>query len=331
MDVVLSSIIKELPGWMLVSLGFYVAFRVLRFPDLTVDASYIAGTVGAASIAVNFHSSLWGLILAALLAGIAGALTGVIYATNQRPAYKLLSGLLVALGFYSVNYRVMGRDSYAQYSTLPTFFNKLGDFEVAHGMAVYRPISVCIGLLLVFLVIVGLRLLFRTSLGLRLRTVGSRPHVISTARGPVSAYIVLGLVISNVIVGIGGWYHGAVKASANLFVYGTILHALAAAIIGELIIERIPRLRDRRTSVMTILIAPLVGATIYQFARSSITYAISLEIRSIVPNRYDLNHQDVDAFLAAVLIFLLMAIRLASEQWQERVALVSTSQEEDFG
>ncbi|MEJ2745001.1 MAG: hypothetical protein P8123_04850, partial [bacterium] len=89
MIAILSSFIKELPAWMMVTLGFYIAFRVLQYPDLTVDASFIAGAVGTAAMALYYHSSCLGLLLAFTLSALAGTLTGLIYLTNPKDAYKL--------------------------------------------------------------------------------------------------------------------------------------------------------------------------------------------------------------------------------------------------
>lgn len=99
---ILIAILRELPAWILVSLGFYIAYRVLKFPDLTVDASFVTGTVGTACAALSWHSSILGMLLAVFLGVTAGLCTGALYLTNPRPAFKLLASVLVLLAFYSV-------------------------------------------------------------------------------------------------------------------------------------------------------------------------------------------------------------------------------------
>ena len=203
---VLSSFIKELPCWLPAALGFYIAFRVLRYPDLTVDASFIAGTVAAGAAAISCSSTIIGLGFALFLSAFAGAMTGVIYLSNPRPAYKLLSGVLVYLTFYSINYRILGRKTYDQFSDSNTIINRIADFEAQHGLWNFRPITVTVGISIVVGLFFFYRWFLKTSLGLRIRAVGSRPYLVANSRGRVGRYTVLGLVLSNMTVGIGGWF-----------------------------------------------------------------------------------------------------------------------------
>lgn len=307
---ILISTFREWPAWIMVALGFYIAYRVLKFPDLTVDASFIAGTVGAACAAVNWNSSFWGLILAILLSGIAGLATSLVYLSNPRPAYKLLAGVLVIFAFYSINYRVLGYQVEAGFVAKHTFMNMIVEFEASHRMNTLRPLSFSLGMVLVVIQVIFLWWLLHTSYGLVLRTIGSRYQLIMKNKIHVAGYLISGLVLSNIIVGIGGWYYGSTNGYASINVFGTIIHALAAAIIGETIVEHVPIGKDRRASVWPLLVAPIVGVTVYQFLKACVAWFMMKESENISGGGIiSINQQDHNTFVAVFLVLLIIVAR----------------------
>ncbi|MEJ2745000.1 MAG: hypothetical protein P8123_04845, partial [bacterium] len=220
-----------------------------------------------------------------------------------------------------INYRILGHRNYIIFNDSNSFMDRIAAFEAKHHLWSFRPCTVLLGFGMVIALLLFYRWLLNTVMGLRLRAVGSRPYLVSYSRGPVGKYIIIGLILSNVTVGLGGWFSSSLNENANISVFGTILHALAAAIIGESIIEHLPRFKDRRTSVMTILLAPLVGATIYIFFRASVTWFIMEEIQGADPQNYRLSTQDANAVIASFIIVAIMALRFFSQKWKEPVLL----------
>lgn len=306
---ILISTIREWPAWIMVTIGFYIAYRVFKFPDLTVDASFIAGTVGTACAAVYWNSTLMGLLLAVFLGALAGFFTSVVYLTNPRPAYKLLAGVLVIFAFYSINYRVLGHQVEAGFAFKSTAMNALADFEANHGLNNLRPLTFLVGLTVVGILIISLRWLFQTNYGIIIRSIGSRQHLVSNNRFKAGIFLSTGLILTNIIVGIGGWFYASINTYASINVFGTIIHALAAAIIGEAIFERLPFGKDRRTSVWALLTAPVVGATIYQLFKSIVAWIMTKESESIDKTIISINQQDHNTFIAVILVIVIVVVR----------------------
>lgn len=294
----LYSTLPELPAWILVATGFYFSYRILKFPDLTVDASFTAGMVGAACGAIVFQSSFLGLIFALLLSSLAGLLTSFIYMSNPRPAYKLLAGVFVIFAFYSVNYRIIDKKTEVGFANMKTAFNFLADYQVGLPFS----LQLFVGIFICILVFIIFRHFLKSHLGIIIRSIGSRPNL---EVKNINSFYIIGLILSNSVVGLGGWYYSSINSYANINVFGTIIHALAIAIIGELLLENLPFLRDRRTSPTAILISPILGAIIYQFIKTTVTYVMANETGDEVA----INQQDNNAFVAVSLILLILFVK----------------------
>lgn len=308
---ILTAILSELPAWILVSLGFYVAYRVLKFPDLTVDASFVAGTAGTACAALAWHSSILGLVLAVGLGIFAGLCTGFLYFSNPRPAFKLLASVLVLLAFYSVNYRVLGHRVAVGFSTEPTAMNLLATFESAHGFNSLRPLSLFISAGIVIIVFYLYSIILRSDFGLMLRSIGTKPWLVSRSNFRVAVYLLLGLGLCNGTVALGGWLYASGNSFSSVNVFGTIMHALAAALLGEAIIERVYKGPDRRVSVKPILLAPFWGAIAYQILRASCSWVMT-KIAVSNSNNVSINAQDFNTVVAIFIILLVILVRWVS-------------------
>ena len=307
---ILIALLHDLPGWILISLGFYFAYRVLRFPDFTVDASYIIGTVATAFAAIHWSSSWAGLFFALFLGGFTGMVTSLVYLSNPRPSNKLLAGALVVFGAYSLNWRLLEKQTNVGFANESTFMNVLANYQAQnfpHPWNIYRPLTWLVGVLLVVIVILAFTYLLRTQLGLKLRSVGTRPKLISPVVFQQKFHLFLGLVISNMTVALGGWYLASLNSFADLQQFGTIIHALAAALLGELLYERFKIGKDRRVSVSFLVVAPVLGATIYQATRAVIFWALSN--KDLHGKELSINQQDNNTSIAVLLLVSVWAVR----------------------
>lgn len=338
---VLRASLIELPAWMLVALGFYFAFRVLKFPDLTVDASFVTGTVATAMAATNFSSSALGLVLAILFGCLAGTATWLVYLTNPRPAYKLLAGVLVMFASYSVNYRLLNHAVESCFTMQRTEMNRLAEFEASTYASGFKPLSLSIGLALVLVLILCLRALMATHFGLVLRSVGSRPSLVMS-NGPryagnwrrsglsrfnrVNMSLWFGLALSNAIVGTGGWFYASTNATCSINIFGTVIHALAAIIIGETICGVVPGVRDRRTSIWVLVITPLGGAIVYQIVKAFVAWVMVDLSVGIDGSNVSYNSQDQN-FLFVILLLVLILLSKAISQWAHATDYQETDEE----
>lgn len=231
------------------ALGVYVTFRILDFPDLTVDGSYPLGAAIAAVLITAGYSPWLGLVTALVVGAVAGVVTGVLH--THFKITPILAGILTMTALYSVNLRIMGR------ANLPL----LGTDTVADDLAVLEVPSqyqwLLFGLLLVVVVLVLLYWLFQTELGLALRATGDNETMIKSLGVNVNAMKIIGLSLGNGLVALTGAVIAQLQGFADIGMgVGTIVAGLAAVIIGEMLV-------GTRTLLRT-LVAVACGSLVYR-------------------------------------------------------------------
>lgn len=252
-----------------VAIGVYLAFRVLDFPDLTVDGSFPLGAaVTAVLITAGFNP--W---LATLVAMVAGAIAGIVTATlNVRfRILNLLASILTMIALFSVNLRVMGKPNVAllNQDTMLTPFYGLGlpDFYV-------RPLFV--GLLAVIVVVLVWRFL-ESDAGLAMRATGTNARMARAQGVETGRQIYLGIALSNALVALGGGLFAQTNGFADVTSgVGTIVVGLAAVIVGETLFGA--------RGLLIALIGCVAGSIIYRIA---IQLALSTDVLGLEPS--DLN------------------------------------------
>ena len=253
----------------LVAVAVYLSFRVLNFPDLTVDGSF---PLGAAVVAAAITGGL-GPWLGTALAVAAGAVAGLVTALlNVRfRILHLLASILTMIALYSVNLRIMGRPNIAL----------LGETTVLTPLeALPLPLLYARPLLLLLVVAVAAALLVRfllSEVGLAMRATGVNPRMAEAQGIAVGAVTCLGMALSNGLVALAG----ALFAQANGFAdvtlgTGTIVVGLAAVIVGETLLPR-------PTVVMAVL-GCVVGSVLYR-----LIVALALEADFLGIEASDLN------------------------------------------
>ncbi|RYC04632.1 ABC transporter permease [Ciceribacter ferrooxidans] len=265
-----------------VAIGVYLAFRVLDFPDLTVDGSFPLGAAVAAVLIIAGLNAWLATVVAMAAGSIAGLVTAVL---NVRfRILNLLASILTMIALFSVNLRVMGKPNVAllnQDTMLTPFYG--------HGLADYyvRP------LFLFVLVGVAVLLVWRfleSDAGLAMRATGANSRMARAQGVQTGNQIYLGMAISNALVALGG----ALFAQTNGFAdvtsgVGTIVVGLAAVIIGETLFGN--------RGLLIALIGCIVGSIAYRLA---IQLALSSDVLGLKAS--DLNF--VTAVLVAVALVL---------------------------
>ena len=249
MDKILS-FLSACPGaisqgiiWGIMGVGVFITFKVLDYADLTVDSSLCTGgAVSAVLIGAGMHPVLTQLF--ALLAGMrTGAGTGLLHTKLQIPA--ILSGILTQLALYSVNLRIMGR---ANVSLLgqPTMITLLN-----------IPHAILIGAIVAVVVIGVLYWFFGTEIGCAVRATGDNERMARALGVNTDTMKVLGLTISNGMVGLAGallaQYQGYADVQSGR---GAIVIGLASVIIGEVLIGKRANFAVRMGSI-------IVGSIVY--------------------------------------------------------------------
>ena len=240
----------------LVALGVYLTFRVLDFPDLSVDGSFPMGAAVAAT-AIVAGIDPW---VATGMAIAAGAATGWVTAflAVRCGILHLLASILTMIAAFSINIRIMGRPNIALLGeeTILTPFEMLGD------PMYIRPLVVGVLVLVSAWFIVRL---LNSDFGLALRATGVNSRMVSAQGGSTSFYTYFGLALSNGFVG----FSGALFAQTNSFAdvtsgVGTIVVGLAAVILGQTLIPG--------RKIWVAVTAVIVGSVLYRLA---VAFALS--------------------------------------------------------
>ncbi len=244
----------------LVALGIYLSFRVLEFPDLTVDGSFPLGAAVSATLIV----SGWDPWLATGLAMVAGAMAGMVTAwlNVKLKILHLLASILTMIALYSINLRIMGRPNIAllgENTILSPIENWAAPFYVSTPIIFFFVVVICALILIKFL---------NSETGLAMRATGANPRM-ARAQGVKTAWMILsGMAVSNALVALAGSLFAQSQGSADVTMgVGVIVVGLASVIGGEAIITP--------SSVVKATIACIVGAILYRLA---IAFALNLDM-----------------------------------------------------
>lgn len=244
----------------LVAIGVYITFRLIDFPDLTVDGSFTLGGALAAVLLVKGQSPILATVVAGTGGVIAGMLTG--YLHTRWKILGILASILVMTGLYSVNLRLMGQPNIA-------LLNETTLFTYGPTLAV---ISIIVLLMLSLIV-----WFFYTHYGLSMRATSMNTAICHAYGIPTQRLKTVALGLSNGIVALSGAVFAQVQGFADISMgTGTIIFGLAAVILGESLLS--PRM------IASALIACLIGSILYRLA---IVFALNTQGLGLLPS--DLN------------------------------------------
>lgn len=252
-------------------LGVYLTFRILDFPDLTVDGSL---PLGAAVSAVGITSGINPFITLLFALG-AGFLAGVVTAVlnTKFKILHLLASILTMIALYSINIRIMSGPNIALLASDNVF-----DTVIAAGVPPqYASILVfglfaliCLGLLVWFL---------STEFGQTVLATGDNPQMITALGVNTHTVIIISVGLSNGLVALSGALVAQNQGAADVGMgIGTIIAGLASVIIGETLFGS--------KSILRAFTAALLGSIVYRFA---IAFALSAKIGSFSFSPSDLN------------------------------------------
>ena len=227
--------------WALLGLGLYLTFRILNFADMTVEGTFPLGAATAVTAITHGVSPLMATFLAFGAGVLAGVITGLLYTKGKIPS--LLAGILVMTAAYSINLRIMGKSNISLLGKTTLFNN-----QFLQSLPQYFD-SVLIGIVVIIIVTVILIFGLDTEWGQAFIATGDNPQMAKALGIHTDNMIIMGLAISNGLVGVCG----ALVAQSNGYAdinmgIGTIVIALASIIIGEVVFGELT-LNQRLTAV----------------------------------------------------------------------------------
>lgn len=235
----------------IMALGVYLTFRILDFPDLTVDGSFTTGAAVAAISIVNGINPIVAILLAFVAGFAAGVITGLL--TTKGNINGLLAGILTQIGLYSINLRIMGRANVPLLGedTAITPLREAGVLGGPLGIGAFGLLAVVLALILVWFL--------HTDTGLAMQATGDNEKMIRSFGVNTDNQKILGLALSNGMVGVGGAVIAQYQGFADIGMgIGLILAGLASVIIGQAIL-------GQRTLLVAAL-AVILGSVLYRVA-----------------------------------------------------------------
>lgn len=252
-------------------LGVYISYKILDFPDMTVDGSFPLGAAVSASLIVKGMNPLLSLVIAMLAGAIAGLITGIIHV--KLKVTNLLAGIIVMTGLYSVNLRIMGKSNIPLFMTKHLFNGQISAIVIAG----------------IFLIVIKLAVdfLLKTKFGFVLKALGDNESLITSLGINENNLKFYGLMIANSLVALSGGILAQYQGFADVGMgTGTIITGLASIIIGDAIIGKRKILRP--TSMV------IIGTILYK-----IIIALSLKLGM---NASDLKL--ITSILVVIIIYL---------------------------
>lgn len=225
----------------IVSVGIYLTFRVLDFPDLTCDGSFVFGAAVSTLLIKESVHPLLALLAAFMAGGLAGSLTCLLH--THLKIINLLAGILVAYMLYSLNLRVM--------SGVP-------NIALIHEQTVFTDLNPIFVLLVISgIVWAGLSFFLNSDFGLGLRSLGQNKRLALNCGVGEKGAMLIGLMLSNALIGMGGGlfsqHQGFLDISQGV---GSVIMGLAAVMIGERLIPM--------RSPWILIFACLLGSVVYR-------------------------------------------------------------------
>lgn len=255
------------------ALSVYLTYRVLDYPDLTVDMSSTTGAGTFIVLALSGWNPFLAFLIGMIASGFAGALSGILH--KKFDINPILSGVLVLSMFYTVNLRIMGRPnlSLIQHNDLLPFVGSLNN----HFSKIIFLIIV------VFVVKFLIDFFLKTEFGVLARATGKNEEVVrALGNDPKNVKIVV-LFIAGAVFAIGtiltAQYQGFVDINGGI---GNIIVGIAALMLGEALLKP--------EKVKEYTLAAIVGAIVYEL------------IINIVL-RLGLSSSDIKLFTALIVIF----------------------------
>ena len=235
------------------ALGVYITYKILDFPDLSVDSTFPLGAAITTVLLMNGFNPVLSLILSTAAGAAAGALTGIIHVKFR--VRDLLSGIIMMTGLYTINLRITGGSANVPLFNYHTIFNN--DFINKLCPEALEPYKTLIIIALIMLIAkLLLDLYLKTKSGFLLRAVGDNEKIVTSLAKDSGFVKIVGLSIANGLVALAG----SVMCQQQRFFEismgtGTIVIGLASVIIGTNIFKG---------NLLKATTAVIIGSVIYK-------------------------------------------------------------------
>ena len=265
----------------ILALGVYITYKILDFPDLTVDGSFPLGAAVTATLIVKGVNPYLTLLISFVAGALAGVCTGLIHVKFK--VRDLLSGIIMMTALWTINLRVAGTSNVPLFSKESIFNNDMLKSFVPESMMPYMTLIIV--LILTMIVKIILDLYLKTKSGLLLRAVGDNDRLVSSLAKEDGNVKILGLALANGLVSLAGSVFCQEERVFEISMgTGAIVIGLASVIIGTSLFKKMTVIKAT-TSV-------LIGSVLYKAC-------VAIAIRNFEP-------QDMKLITAVLFLVILI-------------------------
>lgn len=229
MTIILQGILKEGMIYAIMALGVYITYKILDFPDLSVDGTFPLGSAVTAMLLVKDVNPYIAMLVSMLAGAVAGMITGIIHVKFK--VRDLLSGIIMMTALYSINLRIAGSANVALYSRKTIFGSPL----LAESTTVILILAA-----IVLMVKIAMDMYMNTKSGLLLRAVGDNETLVTSIAKDKGYVKIVGLSMANALAALSGSVYcqqnGFFEISSGT---GTIVIGLASVIIGTRVLKNV--------------------------------------------------------------------------------------------
>ena len=242
----------------ILTLGVYITYKILDFPDLSVDSTFPLGAAVTATLILAEVPPFLTLFLSFAIGAVAGMVTGLIHV--KLKVRDLLSGIIVMTGLYSINLAITGNKANLPIFSKDTIFEN--DFIFGLPEAVSDYTTVIILFLIVLVVKVVLDLYLQTRSGYLLRAVGDNETLVTSLAKDKGSVKIIGLALANGLTALSGSVYCQQKGFFEISIgTGTMVMGLASVIIGTKVFARFGKIKATTAVILgTIVYKACVSA-----------------------------------------------------------------------
>lgn len=272
----------------ILALGLYITYKILDFPDLTVDGSFPLGGAVSAALIVNGVNPYLTLFLSFAAGVLAGICTGLIHVKGK--VRDLLSGIIMMTALWTVNLRIAGTSNVPLFSKETIFKNSFLSEKVPESLSPYMTLIIIV--ILTLLVKILLDLFMSTQAGYLLRAAGDNDILVTALAKDQGNVKILGLALANGMVSLAGCIFCQEERLFEISMgTGAMVIGLASVIIGTSIFKNI-RLLKTTTAV-------IIGSIIYKAC-------VAIAIRNFEPRDMKL--------ITAVLFLIVLLVSIEKKR-----------------
>lgn len=265
----LLSVFEQGMIYAIMALGVYITYKILDFPDLTVDGSFPMGAAIAVVLIDQGMNPYLTLPVAFAAGAVVGIFTGIIHVKLQ--VRDLLSGIIMMTGLYTINLRIAGRANYPIYTRSNIFDNEFVNSVIPQFFIRYKVVIVIFVLTLITKYLLDAYL--KTKSGFMLRAVGDNDTIVTSLGVDKGRVKIMGLAVANGLVALSGCMFAQQQRYFDISMgTGTVVIGLASVIIGTSIFKNI--------SFLKVTSSVIIGSLIYKGC-VALAIRIGLESRDL--------------------------------------------------